>query len=588
MKTICAFFSALLFSTFLQAQTNIISTNPEAAQVMKGNYDPSAYTLPPVINDKTQIVNGINSLISNDSLHSYLKKLGSFYNRNTGSDTVSGTRGVGAARRWVFDMFLQYSSQNQGRLLCSYLQFDQNICNITQHRNIFAVLPGSDTAEKDITIIEAHMDSRCEDGCDTSCLAQGIEDNASGTALVMELARVMSKYTFKRTIVFLVTIGEEQGLYGANAFAQYVTDNAIEVRGVQNNDVIGGIICGYTSSPPSCPGPNDIDSLNVRIFSAGNYASTPKAYARFSKVEYIDELLPIVSVPTNIRIMTPEDRTGRGGDHIPFRQKGYRSVRFSSANENGSGDIGPGYTDRQHSVRDVLGKDLNSDGILDSFYVDFNYLKRNAVINGVAAAMSASGPVVPAFNIVNNSSGLSVQLTSALPETKYRVSVRRDAANYDLDLLFAFADTTAFRIPFVKKDSTYFVSIASIDDNGVESIFTVEKTAKALGDGPVTTSIPEQLKEEFTSFKLLDAVPNPFRGSTSLFVKMGECDPSTKISIRVFDIIGRQIQELTVNPVNGEISEVFYDHQDRGYGIYTYTLVLNGNMIDSKKFLVTK
>src|SRR5207237_9784487 len=90
--------------------------------------------------------------------------------------------------------------------------------------------------------------------------------------------------------------------------------------------------------------------------------------------------------------MTAQDRTGRGGDHIPFRSYGYTAVRFSEANENGNGGSGPGYIDRQHSVRDSLGLDTNGDGIEDILYVNTNYLARNALVNGNSMAMAALSP----------------------------------------------------------------------------------------------------------------------------------------------------------------------------------------------------
>jgi Zn-dependent M28 family amino/carboxypeptidase len=123
-------------------------------------------------------------------------------------------------------------------LIPSYFQFERNICGVIQHRNIIAVLPGTDTTNHEVIVIEGHMDSRCENECDITCQAQGIEDNASGSALVLELARVMSKCTYKNTIVFMLTIGEEQGLYGADAFADYCNLNDIPVKAVFNNDVI--------------------------------------------------------------------------------------------------------------------------------------------------------------------------------------------------------------------------------------------------------------------------------------------------------------------------------------------------------------
>ena len=286
----------LVAAHLLRAQTNITSTNPLAEQIMLGTYNPATYTPVTILNNPDTIARGINTRVSPDSLHAYLEVLRTFKNRNTGSDTISTTKGIGAARRWVYSKFQQFGPPG-GRLIPSYLQFNLAICGQSQHRNIFAVLPGLDTSDKSIVVIEGHIDSRCAGLCDTACLAEGMEDNGSGTALVMELARVMSRYSYNHTIVFLIVIGEEQGLYGGKAFADYAVQKGIPVRATFNDDVIGGIICGKTSSPPGCPGLNNIDSTHVRLFSFGGFNSPHKGLARFVKLEYAEMIKPYAVVP---------------------------------------------------------------------------------------------------------------------------------------------------------------------------------------------------------------------------------------------------------------------------------------------------
>ena len=153
------------FSTFLFSQTNILTTNPLAKEIMLGNYNPADYAAGIVIDQPEDIKNIINNELNTDSLTSYLFKLSTFENRNTCSDTVSNTFGIGAARRWTNSMFEKFSGQNEGRLIPFYLQFDQNLnaqCSMNRFRNSCAILPGSDPESSGIIIIEAHMDSRCE------------------------------------------------------------------------------------------------------------------------------------------------------------------------------------------------------------------------------------------------------------------------------------------------------------------------------------------------------------------------------------------------------------------------------------------
>ena len=465
--------SLILISTSVGAQINILSTNPIAEQILQGDYDPSDYTSEVVIDNHEDIIDGINALINADSLKSHLEEMSAFTNRNTGSDTVSATFGIGAARRWAYQKFESFSATNDNRLIPSYLQFDQAICGMNQHRNIFVVLPGSDIEDHGVVIIEAHFDSRCADGCDVLCDAHGMEDNGSGSALVLELARVMSAYTFKKTIVFLLTTGEEQGLYGAHAFSQYVIDKEIPLKAVLNNDVIGGVICGETSSAPSCPGVNLVDSTQVRFFTQGGFNSSNKQLARYIKLQYQEELLGIVNVPMQLTIMSAEDRTGRGGDHIPFRQDGFTAMRFTSAHEHGDAGIDEDYHDRQHTSDDILGVDTDGDLALDSFFVDFNYLARNAVINGVGTAMIALGPKPCDFLVETfEGPGIILRITEEIDYATYRVGLRTLTNDWDS----VYVMTGNLDTIYPPTADNYIVSVASVDVNGIESLFSREIT----------------------------------------------------------------------------------------------------------------
>jgi len=559
-------------------QTNIISTNSVARQVMLGNYTPSTYTSTVVIDDHDAIIQGINAGINTDSLKSLIIQLASFQNRNTGSDTMSAVTGIGAARKWAYSKFEEISADNENRLITSYLQFDQEICGVGKHKNVFAVLPGTDVVDNKVIIIEGHLDSRCEDRCDSLCVAEGADDNASGTALVIELARIMSKYTYKNTLVFITTIGEEQGLLGANAFSQYAVDNGIQIEAVLNNDVVGGIICGKTSSAPSCPGEGHIDSTQVRLFSAnGNgLGSKPKQLARFVKLEYKEELLPVVSVPMLLTIMTAEDRTGRGGDHIPFREDGFASIRFCSANENGdAGSTAPGYTDRQHSSDDVLGVDTDNDNEVDSFFIDFNYLARNAVINGNAAAMAAIGPATPGFTVqMLDGPSFEVTISSAISYPAYRIAIRSTSNDWDsVYTTTSLKDTVYATVPA----NIYRISVASVDSLGIESLFSNEVTK-------FPTGIAEFREEMASPFKLLQNAPNPYDEVTMIGVKTNYQSNYQKAMIVVRDLQGRMAKEIPIS-LEGKYNEVPFEHGYGQAGIYIYSLVVDGQVLSTKQMV---
>lgn len=574
MKLILSLLSILPLTVGF-AQLNIQCTNATAEQVLLGDYDPADYVATDIIDNHDAIISGINNEINADSLKSYLIQMTEFTNRNTGSDTLSDSFGIGAARRWAFDKFQAFSAENDNRLLTSYLQFDQDICGMAQHRNIFAVLPGTDAENHQVILLEAHFDSRCAVLCDILCDAQGMEDNGSGSALVIELARVMSKYTFKNTLVFMLTIGEEQGLYGAKAFSKYSLDNQVPIKAVLNNDVIGGVICGETSSAPSCPGLNEIDSTQVRFFTQGGFNSKHKQLARFVKLQYQEELLDLVSVPMQLTVMSAEDRTGRGGDHIPFRQDGFTAMRFTSANEHGDAGVGDDYHDRQHTSDDVLGVDTDGDFVLDSFFVDFNYLARNAVINGVGAGMAAIGPKSCDFLIETfPGPGIIIRITEETGYDTYRVGLRTLTNDWDsVYVLEGFLDTI---YPPLSDD--YIVSVASVDEFGIESLFSREIM---FSNGEVSIHENEKPKR---AFELMQNRPNPFDEATIIAVRMNESVKYSTAHISIRDMQGKEIEQLPLQ-LNAEVNEVLYNHGYGQVGTFAYTLVIDGEDYATKRMV---
>jgi hypothetical protein len=566
----------LITSNLLNSQANLLVTNSVADQVIKGNFNPLQFSSSNPVTDHQQIVQYLQNNVRPDSLKSYILKLATFDNRNTGSDTLSSTTGIGAARRWAFSKFQEFSSLSENRLIPSYFQFDQPICSMSQHRNILAVLPGTDATHHEVIIIEGHIDSRCETSCDILCQAQGIEDNSSGSALVLELARVMSQFSFPNTIVFMLTTGEEQGLYGANAFALYCQNNSIPVKAVLNNDVIGGVICGNTSSAPSCPGLNDVDSTQVRIFSYGGFNSPYKQLSRFVKLQYKEELLQHVTVPMLISIMTSEDRSGRSGDHVPFRQKSFTACRFTSANEHGDASNSAGYTDRQHTSEDILGIDTDLNGEIDSFFVDFNYLARNAVINATGATIAAKGPKKPDFLIHTIvGPGLIIEITDQTQYSTYRVGLRTLTNDWDtVYTMSGIADTI-----YPVQANNYFVSVASVDEFGMESLFSKEIN---IFDSQV--SLNEIETDDSKPFHLLQNRPNPFDEATVIGVYMKNPVKYRSAWINIEDLNGKEIERIPID-LNKEINEVQYEHGYGRTGTFIYSLYVDNRKIESRSMV---
>lgn len=571
------FLLSISFSVYYSGlcQPNYHFTNPLIYDVLKGDYDPQTYLASEVIDDPNQISSELLDLINPDSLKATLLALQKFENRNTGSDTLSPTRGIGAARKWVLNKFNEFSAASEDRLLTGYFQFNQDVCDMMRHKNIVAVLPGRDTADPSVIIIEGHLDSRCAGLCDIDCLAEGMEDNGSGTALVIELARVMSRYTFDHTIIFMATIGEEQGLIGAYAMAQYAVNEDFGIKAVLNNDIVGGILCGETSSPPSCPGLNHVDSTQVRLFSYGGFNSPHKALSRYIKLEYDDMLRSQAEVPMMITIMSAEDRTGRGGDHIPFRQNGFAAMRFTSANEHGNADVDePDYHDRQHTSDDILGVDTNGDSEIDSFFVDFNYLARNASINGNAAAMAALGPESPAIkSVTQDGDFLYIDIEDPYDYNQYVVGLRVNTHDFDTLYYLMNSKSGAFTLP--SRELNIFISVASIDSDGVESFFSEEELVRLTG----TEEYPET-----KSIELFQNKPNPFDESTTISFWVNDPVSVHEAFITITDLNGKKVRDIVVDVKEG-MNEVLFHHGYNMTGTYLYSLVVDGKLVGTKKMV---
>lgn len=579
----------------LSAQTNVSFSNPQALQVLKGNYLPANFAASVVITASDQIACEINNLVSADSIEAHLNKLVSFGTRHTWSDTVSNTHGMGAARRWAHQKMESFSQRNDSRLVVSYLNFDilSNSCGqLYDTKNVLAVLPGASLNDSDIVLIQAHMDSRCDVLCDTACPAPGADDNGSGSALVLELARVMSGYTFDHTIVFMLTTGEEQGLLGAEAFANLVNDENIPMKGVLNNDIVGGVICGQTASPPGCTTPGTIDSTHVRLYANPlSFRNPHQGFARTIKLFYEEKLRSNVAVPMDIDIINQEDRGGRGGDHIPFREIGVRNTRFTSSHEHGNGNpLGtPNYQDHQHTSNDVIGEDTDNDNQIDSFFVDFNYLSRNAVINGVSAAFLASGPDVPEFTLHNEASGLRVEITGNFaPE--YRVGIK-ESAGTEFDSIYRFSGTS-FVVPGQQSGTAHYIAVAAIDSSGIMSPFTQDERRISQATTPPGT--PDNLPygidcsvvgfEEFQfirperGLQLLPPRPNPVERTADLVVLVQHSKWIGKeATLVVLNTQGQPVAEHSLELKRGANS-LSYKHTG-GSGLYHYYLAYKQNRI---------
>ncbi|MFN3852479.1 MAG: M28 family peptidase [Spirosomataceae bacterium] len=588
-------FLLLLLGNIAFAQTNVVVTNATADAIMAGSYSVATYSSTSLMSAPSLVSVDINASISPDSLKSYVRRLAGFKNRNTNSlFTTSTTTGLSATNAWVESKFNQFSRERGNRLVVSRMNFNVALCSGTTktYNQVFAVLPGSDLSDKSLIIVEGHIDSRCNDVCSTTCDAPGVSDNATGSALVIELARVLSKYSLRGTVVFLLTVGEEQGLFGSTAFANYLSSKGRSVRAVLNNDIAGTTLCGPCSSSPSCVAGNVADK-SIRIFSYGSANSIHKQLARYIKLQYNEQIRPRAAVPMTINIMSGEDRTGRSSDHVPFRQKGYAAVRMISQNENGDGSGSCGVV---HTSGDSEQIDTNKDGILDDFNVDFNYLARNAVINANAIAMmgqSVRRPTSFSARFVSPNR-ITLSITDATSAPSYRIAIR--SATNDWDSVYTVTGKTPSITILLNSNTVRYVSVASVNASGVESLFSNEVTLtvprkariaqpQTLGFFEENLEVPTPL-EEANEVEILRNHPNPFDESTYVILRndSGKKYDDAYLTVRKGD--GSMVERRRVE-VNAGINEYLFDYKNEGRIEVLYcTFESNGRIIATRRMVI--
>jgi hypothetical protein len=395
--------------------------------------------------------------ISEESIVQIMKKLESLGTRHTLSDPNQPTRGVGAAWRWIHDELKSYSP----RLDVSYdihtIPQGGRIWREVEIRNVVAVLPGKADPDRWI-MIGGHYDSlnlrvpedlRSDQAKAVEIDAPGVTDNASGTALTMECARIMSRYEFDATLVFVAFAAEEQGLWGARGLAQRLNEKGQEVQAILNSDIIGSVESGN----------GVIENRRILVFSEDPMDSPSRQIARFVK-RIGERYYPELSVDMIFR----HDRFGRGGDHTAFNQQGYAGVRFTTPRENFA---------NQHSPTDTF------DNTSSSFTAKVTRL------NAAAAAAMALAPRSPQtaapreLNLsraerpgVSRGSGYDAVLRwrdpIPAPDLAGFIVVMRSTTDPDWRREVFVGNTNQFTFPNTPIDQLVF-GVKSVDRDGHES-----------------------------------------------------------------------------------------------------------------------
>jgi Zn-dependent M28 family amino/carboxypeptidase len=393
-------------------------------------------------------------------LQATLQALVGFGTRHTLSDTASPKRGIGAARRWAQSRFEQIGRDCGGCLAIvtpAQTVTGTRVPKPAEIVDVVAIQKGT-TDPGRVIVLTGHIDSRVSDPMNATADAPGADDDASGVAVVIEAARLLSRYKFPATIVYGVLSGEEQGLYGGKVLADYAKAQGWRVEADLNNDIVGATrgqngVVDNTRLRLFSEGTRDTETAEdakQRRFEGGENDSASRNVARYAKV-VAESYMPNWNVALVYRL----DRFGRGGDHSAFNALGFPAVRFTENAEN--------YRHQHQDVRTEGGVEYG-DTIVN---VDFAYLAKVTATNALAAASMASAPPPPAHvkvaGAVTPDTQLSWTAAPGSPAAGYRVRWRdtteavwthsRDAGKDDtLTLANIAIDDFAFGVASVSAD----------------------------------------------------------------------------------------------------------------------------------------
>ena len=403
--------------------------------------------------------------VSAERIEADITKLANFGTRHTLSDTISNTRGIGAARRWIKSEFDKVSSNCNN---CLEVFYQNNIVKEDGRRifkdvnvvNVVAIQRGT-TYPNRYVIMSGDIDSRVTDANDATSDSPGANDNASGMAGTIEAARVLSNYSFENSIIYVGLSGEEQGLYGGKGLAEYAKENDWDIIGVLNNDMIGNIegVDGVIDnrsfrifSEPVPPTETERER-NARRFYGGEVDGISRQLAR-----YIHKTTKTYMPEMNPMMIYRLDRFGRGGHHRPFNDVGFPGIRIMEAHEN--------YTQQHQDIRTEDGIEYGD----KLKFVNFKYAAKLTAVNAINLASLAWAPPSPKSvsigGIVEPSAKLSWSAVKGA--VAYKV-YWRDTTSPTWDNFRVVKNATEVTLDGIVLDN-FFFGVSAIGEHGHESV----------------------------------------------------------------------------------------------------------------------
>jgi hypothetical protein len=404
--------------------------------------------------------------VSTERIQADITKLANFGTRHTLSDTLSQTRGIGAARRWIKSEFDKISS-NCNNCLNVFYQKDlvkkdnRRIVKDVMVVNVVAIQKGTKYPNRYI-IMSGDIDSRVSNPNDFTSDSPGANDNASGMAGTIEAARVLSKYSFENSIIYVGLSGEEQGLFGGRGLATYAQEKEWEIIGIMNNDMIGnikgvdGVIDNRTFrifSEPITYKKHTDRQRRMRRFYGGEVDGISRQLARFiyrTTKTYMPEMNP--------KMIYRLDRFGRGGHHRPFNDAGFAGVRIMEMHEN--------YTQQHQDIRTEDGIEYG-DKIK---FVNFEYAKKLTAVNAINLATIAWAPPAPKNVKIGGAVQPAVKLSwNKVTGAKGYKIYWRNTTSPTWDHFKYVEDVNEFTLKGIVVDNFLF-GVAAVGKDGHESI----------------------------------------------------------------------------------------------------------------------
>lgn len=403
--------------------------------------------------------------VSADRLEKDIRKLAGFGTRNTMSDTVSSTRGIGAARRWIKSEFDVISKQCDGCLEVYYQRSlvkpdGRRIKQDTWVVNVIAIQRGTKSPNRYV-IMSGDIDSRNSDATDPDGDAPGANDNASGMAGTIEAARVLTKYSFDNSIVYVGLSGEEQGLYGGQHMAKVAKEKGWDIIGVLNNDMIGniegvdGVIENSTFRVFSEPTPvtESDQQRGRRRYYGGEVDGVSRQLARYVH-KMTDQYIPNLKAKMIYRL----DRFGRGGHHKPFNDQGYAGIRIMETHEN--------YNRQHQNIRTENG--IKYGDVIEG--VNFEYTAKLTAVNAITLAGIAWAPTSPKDVKIGGAVQASAKLVweKSADAVGYKVHWR-DTTSPQWEHSKYVGNVSEYVFEKLVIDN-YLFGVSSVNSNGDESV----------------------------------------------------------------------------------------------------------------------